>query len=427
MPSATTASPATIHPASRIDAREHDPRVVEMVNTPISLGVLGKPPPPRTRVAPPTLTPVRPADYFLDFLVLAVASAMIGPQLKLALGLKTIKTASFVHSFVWATKIATPTLLVALVYIDRIKSKLSIDCEDWMCERLAVGALITAEKVRSPSRAFPAPHSSLPVEPPCSRRRPLPQYLRDAGVKAEQWATCANISKADVNRIEREFLALLDFDMRVTSAHLLALHPDFMRAARADADRETRAAASPPGTSIFARRERVVYHYKIQDRAEERRSSPPAPAPVYLPDLLYPDSPEEKDTPPVITPPDSNDLGLRFDKPQYGRRRTANPYVAAAEAAASSRVPAAYPSHRPHHRDVEMEARMRWYAADARYPSSRPAKSSPRWQPYSPPSRRYGSPPRPARSQQRPSQDYPWRSLKWSSDRRDDVWGPSGL
>ncbi|OSD01761.1 hypothetical protein PYCCODRAFT_1468341 [Trametes coccinea BRFM310] len=377
MPSATTASPATIHPASRIDAREHDPRVVEMVNTPISLGVL---------------------DYFLDFLVLAVASAMIGPQLKLALGLKTIKTASFVHSFVWATKVATPTLLVALVYIDRIKSKLSIDCEDWICERLAVGALITAEK-----------------------------YLRDAGVKAEQWATCANISKADVNRIEREFLALLDFDMRVTDAHLLALHPDFMRAARADADRETRAAASPPGTSIFARRERAVYHYKIQDRAEERRSSPPAPAPVYLPDLLYPDSPEEKDTPPVITPPDSNDLGLRFDKPQYGRRRTANPYVAAAEAAASSRVPAAYPSHRPHHRDVEMEARMRWYAADARYPSSRPAKSSPRWQPYSPPSRRYGSPPRPARSQQRPSQDYPWRSLKWSSDRRDDVWGPSGL
>ncbi|KAI9063476.1 hypothetical protein FKP32DRAFT_1603648 [Trametes sanguinea] len=202
MPSATVTS-ATIDPASRIDSREHDPRVVEMVHAPVCLGVL---------------------DYFLDYIVLTVASAMIGPPLKLALGLKTIKTASFIHSFVWATQLATPTLLVALVYIDRLKSKLSIDCEDWVCERLALGALITAEK----------------------------------------------------------------------------------------------------------------------------------------------------------------------------------------------------------HRDVEMEARMRWYAADSRYPPARPAKS-PRFQPYSPPSRRYGSPTRPARSQQRPSQDYPWRSFRWSSGPRDDVWGPSGL
>jgi hypothetical protein len=40
-----------------------------------------------------------------------------------------------------------PILLVALVYLTRAKPHLHIETEDWACERVFLGALMTASKV----------------------------------------------------------------------------------------------------------------------------------------------------------------------------------------------------------------------------------------------------------------------------------------
>ena len=46
-------------------------------------------------------------------------------------------------------EVKVPVLLVALVYIDRAKPHLQIALEQWACERVFLGALIVANKVRS--------------------------------------------------------------------------------------------------------------------------------------------------------------------------------------------------------------------------------------------------------------------------------------
>ncbi|KAI0772538.1 hypothetical protein BD413DRAFT_474289 [Trametes elegans] len=344
---ATTAATSTIDPASRIDREDQDPRVVQMVSAPPSWGLF---------------------DYFLDTLVFTVASAMIGMPLKVAFGLKSARMTVFMQRFIDAAHIGTPVILVALVYLIRIRQNLEIDSEEWVCERLALGALITAYK-----------------------------YTNDAHGKADHWARATGtLTKADVNRIEREFLRLLNFDMRVTDADLLAHADDIARATR----NEPRTYPAPGrDTTIFARSERTEYRYPIHPRAESpphaRRHASPierSPSPPALPDLMYPDSPRSyESTPPVITPPERRRAsGAAARKPAPTR----NPYLARGM-------------------DPEMEARVRWYAYEG------PRADSPRFEPFSPPTTRYVRPSVGAGAQEA----YPWR--RYAS--QHDVWGTAGL
>ncbi|KAI0363843.1 hypothetical protein BV20DRAFT_957450, partial [Pilatotrama ljubarskyi] len=348
--SCATTPACSVDPASRVDPRDHNPRVVEMVKTPLSWSVL---------------------DYFLDVVTLTVASALIGPTYKVAFGLKNMQTTQIVKTFLEYTRMDTPAVLVAIVYLDRIRKHLEIDSEDWVCERLAIGALITAFK-----------------------------YINDAPVKAEHWARCSCVfSKADICRIEREFLYLLNFEMRVTDADLLAHHEGLMRATRKGADAWRQSARTG---SVFAHRERAEYRYPIHPRPHAHaHAEESAPTMANLPDLMYPDSPDSyNSTPPVITPPDAYPSHLP-------KGASYNPYLAPPR-----RPSTPHPNHPPR-RDPEMEARVRWYAAD---PYVAPA-DSPRFEPFSPPTARYERP-----QECRVETTYPWRCYDNTA-----VWGTSGL
>ncbi|KAI0352738.1 hypothetical protein OH77DRAFT_1497753 [Trametes cingulata] len=343
--------PCSVDPASRVDPRDHNPRVVEMVKTPLSWSVL---------------------DYFLEVLTLTVAGSIIGPTYKVAFGLKGMQTMQIVKTFLEYTRMDTPAVLVAIVYLTRIRKHLEIDSEDWVCERLALGALITAFK-----------------------------YINDAPVKAEHWSRCSGVfSKADICRIEREFLYLLNFEMRVADADLLAHHDGLMRATRRGADAWR---ASARSGSVFAHRERAEYRYPIHPRTPApAHAEECAPAVAQLPDLMYPDSPDSyRSTPPVITPPDAYPSHLP-------KGASHNPYLSSAR-----RPPTPHPHHPPPRRDAEMDARVRWYAAD---PYGAPA-DSPRFEPFSPPTARYERP-----QEHRVESAYPWRCYD-----NNATWGPSGL
>ena len=60
------------------------------------------------------------------------------------------KFTTFVTSVITRAEINTATLLATLVYIDRARPHLHIALEEWALERVFLGALIVASKVRSP-------------------------------------------------------------------------------------------------------------------------------------------------------------------------------------------------------------------------------------------------------------------------------------
>ncbi|KAH9894100.1 hypothetical protein C8Q73DRAFT_790686 [Cubamyces lactineus] len=350
--SPATAAGYSIDPASRIDPKYHQPRVARMVKTPLTYGVI---------------------DFFINTVAFMVVYIVYGVVDKRVVKIKTAATVKILTDFIDNANLGTATVLVALVYLQRIEKDLQVDHSAWVCERLAVGALMVAYK-----------------------------YTNDVPVKAEHWARCTRVfSKSDVVRIEREFLALLNFEMRVNDADLLALHDEFMATVYPCAD-------GAHTTAVFEHPEREVYRYAIHPHHADA-SSP------HLPDLMYPDSPaDSEDTPPVITPPNAS--GPWFSKTMAPTR---NPYLAPQRpsAAVTSQPPA------PHRGDAariytEMEARLRWYSVVDSAPSSPPPASSPRFEPFSPPTTRYV---RPA------AQNVPWRSYQWPSGTRYDVWGPSGL
>lgn len=54
----------------------------------------------------------------------------------------------FVNNVLTKAEVKVPIVLVALAYMDRAKPHLQIALEQWACERVFLGALILANKVR---------------------------------------------------------------------------------------------------------------------------------------------------------------------------------------------------------------------------------------------------------------------------------------
>jgi len=57
------------------------------------------------------------------------------------------KFATFANNVLNRAEVTTPTMLAALVYIDRAKSHLHIALEEWALERVFLGAVMAASKV----------------------------------------------------------------------------------------------------------------------------------------------------------------------------------------------------------------------------------------------------------------------------------------
>lgn len=55
--------------------------------------------------------------------------------------------AEFATRVIHRSQVALPTILVALVYIERSRPHLFIELEQWACERIFLGALVVASKV----------------------------------------------------------------------------------------------------------------------------------------------------------------------------------------------------------------------------------------------------------------------------------------
>ncbi|KAI0647618.1 hypothetical protein C8Q79DRAFT_907841 [Trametes meyenii] len=169
-----------VHPASLVDPALHSPALMELIE--ISLG--------RNLIEHIVDTVVETVDYALG----RPSSSTRGRSL--SRNTEHAKFLKFVTDVINKAEVKVPALLVTLVYIDRAKPHIQIALEQWANERVFLGALIVANK-----------------------------YLNDSTLKNVHWALCTGVfGKRDIGRIEREFLDVLDFELSVSEADLLAHH-----------------------------------------------------------------------------------------------------------------------------------------------------------------------------------------------------------
>lgn len=110
--------------------------------------------------------------------------------------------ASFVAIVLRRAEVTLSAVIGALVYIARARPHLSIAIEEWAQHRVLLGALITASK-----------------------------YLNDASLKNAHWALCTGVfGRRDIQRIEREFLEVLDWELGITEADLVRVCSNMVRA-----------------------------------------------------------------------------------------------------------------------------------------------------------------------------------------------------
>ncbi|KAJ7624125.1 hypothetical protein DFH06DRAFT_1481714 [Mycena polygramma] len=157
---------------------------------------------------------------------------------------------AFVSTVLTRAETRMPALLVALVYITRVRPHLCVDADEWAYERVFLGALVCAAKCTS-----------------------------DVHLKNAHWALCTGVfSKWDVGRIEREFLDVVEWRLGVREKDLLAHYPGLMAAT---------ASASTP-TSDASEEMRMVYPppqlpHQRSHHPHERHRSPPSSVPVLEP------------------------------------------------------------------------------------------------------------------------------------------------
>ncbi|CCM03982.1 uncharacterized protein FIBRA_06138 [Fibroporia radiculosa] len=171
-------STSRISPNSQIDFLLHDPALVEMIYTPVNWGLV---------------------DYLVNRTTDAISCSTLFSH-----ALKTAFFVNFVKDIIIKSRAMTPMLLVALGYMSRAgRALLDNLLHQWRCEQLFLGALILASK-----------------------------YIYEEPMGAAQWASLTGIfSVKDINRIEREYLILIQYNLGICEADLLAHYePVFSRA-----------------------------------------------------------------------------------------------------------------------------------------------------------------------------------------------------
>ena len=116
------------------------------------------------------------------------------------------------------SRIDISVVLVALVYLERVRPQFKISDERWACERILIGALVLAAKVTS---------SRLPMHttPVSLTRASILQYVSDYTIKNARWARWSGtFSKEDIGRMERELLDILDWNLSIAEGDVMAHH-----------------------------------------------------------------------------------------------------------------------------------------------------------------------------------------------------------
>ncbi|KAJ6526210.1 hypothetical protein DFH09DRAFT_1250646 [Mycena vulgaris] len=170
--STSSSRSSPVHAASLVDPARHPAALLQLVDIKLSRQVI---------------------DYVVD---------CVSETVEYALGRTPTRSpylpkfTTFVTTVLARAEVTPPTLLTALVYIARARPHLSIALEEWALERVFLGALIAASK-----------------------------YTNDSTLKNVHWALCTGVfGKRDVGRIEREFLDVLDWELGVGEADLMAHH-----------------------------------------------------------------------------------------------------------------------------------------------------------------------------------------------------------
>ncbi|KAF7367555.1 Cyclin N-terminal domain-containing protein [Mycena sanguinolenta] len=166
-------SSSPVHPASLVDPSTHSPELMQLVDIDISTPVI---------------------NYVVDCVSETVNVAFNRPSTFRSSHSR--KFTNFVANVLSRAEVTPATLLVTLVYIARSQRHVSIAVEEWALERVFLGALILASK-----------------------------YTQDSTLRNVHWALVTGVfGKGDIGRIEREFLEVLDWELGVKEADVLAHH-----------------------------------------------------------------------------------------------------------------------------------------------------------------------------------------------------------
>jgi len=180
--------PAAVHPGSLVERSAHCPALLEFLETHVGVPVV---------------------DYIVNSVIetvhVAFAYSSVEPsRKKLSQEEKRANLFRFVARMIKLADMKMPTVLVALVYIERAKDCLRIATEELAYERVFLGALMTASK-----------------------------YTQDSCLRNTHWAICTGFwSIRDVGHIEREFLDVLDFELSFTEDDILSHYAPLTAAAQ---------------------------------------------------------------------------------------------------------------------------------------------------------------------------------------------------
>ncbi|KAK7038288.1 hypothetical protein R3P38DRAFT_3182380 [Favolaschia claudopus] len=182
--SSSSSSTLSMHPASLVDSACHSSALLELVDIKLD-----------TRVIDYTIEIVaETVDFAMATTPPSPSTSRSGPPPLIASLLPTFRP--FLTTVLTRAEVTLPTLLVALVYTARARPHLAIALPSYALERVFLGALICASK-----------------------------YTNDSTLKNVHWALCTGVfGKRDIGRIEREFLAVLDWELGVREEDVMAHH-----------------------------------------------------------------------------------------------------------------------------------------------------------------------------------------------------------
>jgi len=272
-------SSSPVHRFSLVDPATHSPAVLQLIDVKISREVVG---------------------YAVDVIVDTVDYALARPSTsrKAIRRPEHIKFTEFVASMLERAEVTMPTLLVTLVYIQRAKYHLHIGLEQWALERVFLGALIVASK-----------------------------YLNDSTLKNVHWSMCTGIfGKRDIGRIEREYLDVLNFELKVTEDDILSHHQGLTAAAHLPPSPRHSPKSVASRLSQLPQEPAPVHTYVERRHAHQshrRRRFPPQDVPELQPtspasssssssdgSSVGPHTPESMDVSPALPPKSASKVPL---------------------------------------------------------------------------------------------------------------------
>ncbi|CAK5278960.1 unnamed protein product [Mycena citricolor] len=199
--SSSSSSSSPVHPASLVDPEMHSSAMLQLIDAQVSKAFV---------------------EYIAQFVTDVVSFSLtrdhpkhIEPTRGRA-PRRATRLADFISLIVTRAEAEPATLLVALVYLARSRAHLSISSPHGAAERLFLGALMTASK-----------------------------YTQDSTPRNEHWALVSGVfGTADMGMIEREFLAVLDWELGVSEAEVVVHWAGIVGGELSDVEEEERHASS---------------------------------------------------------------------------------------------------------------------------------------------------------------------------------------